>query len=99
MGRLGLDAVDYAILLALIEHLSLCLLHVVSGPSRSRDDVTVMEGRHLLARGETRAADAGVTTKPSWPSVMWRTRSSRPPRKSSVTVLSWEGGASRGGNG
>jgi nucleotide-binding universal stress UspA family protein len=57
------DAVDHAILLALIEHLNICLLHVVSGPSRSRDDVTVMEGRHMLARGETRAADAGVTTK------------------------------------
>jgi nucleotide-binding universal stress UspA family protein len=57
------DAVDYAITLALSQHFSICLLHVVPGPPRSRDDVAVMEGRHLLARGETRAADTGVTTQ------------------------------------
>jgi nucleotide-binding universal stress UspA family protein len=56
------DAVDYAITLALAQHCSICLLHVVPGAPRSRDDEAVMEGRHLLARGETRAADAGVTT-------------------------------------
>jgi nucleotide-binding universal stress UspA family protein len=57
------DAVDYAITLGLSQHFSLCLLHVVPGAPRSRDDVEVMEGRHLLARGETRAADAGVPTQ------------------------------------
>jgi nucleotide-binding universal stress UspA family protein len=56
------DAVDSAITLALAEGCSICLLHVVPGPPRARDEVTVMEGRHLLARGETRAADAGVPT-------------------------------------
>jgi nucleotide-binding universal stress UspA family protein len=56
------DAVDLAITLAVAEGFSICLLHVLPGPPRARDDVTVMEGRHLLARGETRAADAGVPT-------------------------------------
>jgi nucleotide-binding universal stress UspA family protein len=56
------DAVDAAITLAVAEGRSICLLHVLPGPPRARDDVTVMEGRHLLARGETRAADAGVPT-------------------------------------
>ena len=56
-------AVDYAIDVASREHLSLCLLHVM--PSRRRlwgretDDT---EGRHLLARAETRAIEAGVKT-------------------------------------
>jgi len=56
-------AVDYAIDLASRERLSLCLLHVV--PVRSRfwgREVDDTEGRHLLARAETRAIDAGVAT-------------------------------------
>jgi nucleotide-binding universal stress UspA family protein len=56
------EAVDSAITLALAESCSICLLHVVPGPPRARDDTLVMEGRHLLARGETRALDAGVPT-------------------------------------
>jgi nucleotide-binding universal stress UspA family protein len=56
------DAVDSAITLALAAGFSICLLHVVPGAPRARDDAAVMEGRHLLARGETRAADAGVPT-------------------------------------
>ncbi len=56
-------AVDYAIDLASRERLSLCLLHVI--PVRRRlwgRDVDETEGRHLLARAETRAIDAGVAT-------------------------------------
>jgi nucleotide-binding universal stress UspA family protein len=56
-------AVDYAIDVARRERLSLCLLHVVPGRhrlwGREADDT---EGRHLLARAETRAIDAGVAT-------------------------------------
>jgi len=56
-------AVDYAIDVASRERLSLCLLHVVPGRrrlwGREADDT---EGRHLLARAETRAIDAGVAT-------------------------------------
>ncbi len=54
-------AVDYAIDLASREHLSLCLLHVVPGRRWGRE-VDDTEGRHLLARAETRAIDAGVST-------------------------------------
>lgn len=56
------NAVDYAITLAQTERFSMCLLHVVPGPSHQQDDMATMEGRHLLARAETRAADAGVAT-------------------------------------
>jgi nucleotide-binding universal stress UspA family protein len=55
------NAVDYAIVLARHEGLSLCLLHVLPAKSR-HDDVAVMDGRYLLARAETRAASAGVKT-------------------------------------
>ncbi|PON19470.1 hypothetical protein C2W62_02590 [Candidatus Entotheonella serta] len=55
-------AVDYAIDLASREHLSLCLLHVVPGRRRWGREVDDTEGRHLLARAETRAIDAGVST-------------------------------------
>jgi nucleotide-binding universal stress UspA family protein len=56
-------AVDYAIDLARRERLSLCLLHVVAVRQRlwSRE-VDDTEGRHILARAETRAIEAGVAT-------------------------------------
>ncbi len=56
-------AVDCAIEMANREHLSLCLLHVISGRRRLWGrDVDDTEGRHILARAETRAIDAGVST-------------------------------------
>ena len=55
-------AVDYAITLAQTERLTLCLLHVVPGRRRRRNDIDDSEGRRILARAETRAADAGVAT-------------------------------------
>lgn len=55
------NAVDYAIVLAQHEGLSLCLLHVLPAKLRD-DDMAVMDGRYLLARAETRAASAGVKT-------------------------------------
>jgi nucleotide-binding universal stress UspA family protein len=56
-------AVDYAIDVASRERLSLCLLHVVPGRRRLWGrEADETEGRHLLARAETRAIDAGVAT-------------------------------------
>lgn len=55
-------AVDYAITLAQTEHFSMCLLHVLPGPPHARDDMVDLEGRHILARAETRALSAGVKT-------------------------------------
>lgn len=56
------NAVDYAITLAQTEHFSMCLLHVVPGRTDQKDPMATLEGRHILARGETRAVDAGVQT-------------------------------------
>lgn len=57
-------AVDYAIDVASRERLSLCLLHVIASRRRlwGGGEVDDTEGRHLLARAETRAIDAGVTS-------------------------------------
>ena len=55
-------AVDYAITLAQTEHFTLCLLYVVPKRSRRGTDSADFEGRQTLARTQTRAADAGVTT-------------------------------------
>jgi nucleotide-binding universal stress UspA family protein len=55
-------AVDYAITLAQTQRFSMCLLHVVPGSPDPKDDTADLEGRYLLARAETRAADAGVGT-------------------------------------
>lgn len=54
-------AVEHALLLAKTEHLSVCLLHVIStGRRRRRDEVTEAEGHRILARAEARANDVGV---------------------------------------
>jgi nucleotide-binding universal stress UspA family protein len=55
-------AVDYAIDMAGRERLSLCLLHVVPSRRLWGREVDDTEGRHLLARAEIRAIDAGVAT-------------------------------------
>ena len=55
-------AVDYAITLAQSERFRICLLHVMTGPSNAKDDLVDLEGRHLLARAETRALSGEVDT-------------------------------------
>ena len=55
-------AVDYAIVLAQTERLTLSFLHVVPRRRRRDRDLDDIEGRQILARAETRAIDAGVTT-------------------------------------
>ena len=54
-------AVDYAITLAQSERLALDFLHVLPKLTRRHQELDDMEGRQILARAETRAADAGVT--------------------------------------
>lgn len=54
-------AVEHAITLAQIEHLSMCLLHVVPGRARRRQSVADIEGQQILDRSAAWAADAGVT--------------------------------------
>ena len=57
-------AVDYAIAMAKRERFTLCLLHAVPRKWRQRRNVDEREGQHILARAQTRAADAGVETTP-----------------------------------
>jgi len=53
--------VDYAIALAQAERLTLDFLHVLPKLTRRHQDMDDIEGRQILARAETRAADAGVS--------------------------------------
>lgn len=55
-------AVEYALTLAQSEHLSLCLLHVVPGRSRRRQNAAGAEGQRILDRAASWAADAGIAT-------------------------------------
>ena len=57
-------AVEHAITLAQIEHLSMCLLHVIPGRARRRQSVAAIEGQQILDRSAAWAADAGVTANP-----------------------------------
>lgn len=54
-------AVEHAMTLAQTQRFALCLLHVVPGRSRRRNDAAEAEGQAILARAEAQAAKAGVT--------------------------------------
>ncbi len=55
-------AVDYAIALAQAEHLVLNFLHVLPKRTRKHQQLDDAEGYQILARAETRAVDAGLST-------------------------------------